>query len=62
MTQIILRPTLHRILGGDYPWRLSIVCCHCVDPPLYVSESGSDETGKGTEKEPVKTILKVVCM
>ena len=27
--------------------------------PLYVSESGSDESGRGTEDLPFKTILQV---
>ena len=27
--------------------------------PLYVSESGSDEAGCGTEEKPFKTILQV---
>ncbi len=38
-----------------------IVLCVCVGVPLYASESGgSDETGRGTEQEPVKTILQVI--
>ena len=28
-------------------------------PALYLSESGSDEDGKGTQEEPFKTLLRV---
>ncbi len=36
------------------------VCVWCVGAPLYSSERvGSDESGRGTEQEPVKSILQV---
>ena len=38
---------------------LPMCCCAHVDP-LYASESaGSDESGRGTEDQPFKTILQV---